>query len=144
MAISKEMLEIVMNGIKWVTDKLTSAGTNKRELHLKIDDLEKELVKLSEGNNDIQRNIQLITSAVIAKLKEDPNYSINIDIDTITFTGVNNGEVITENRQVIAEANSSIIEGPAVINTVEASDDDDEEFFITDEDLVRARLEKRH
>ncbi len=144
MAISEGMIEFVKAGINWIIEKAGKQDTSKKEMQIKIGDLEKEILRLSEGNRALAENMTLITSAVIAQLKENSGYTINVDIDTITLTGVNNGNVQTENRQIEMESHNTINEGSNIISNIENGDNDDEPFFVTDEDIARARIENRY
>lgn len=141
MAISEGMLDIVAAGINWITKKM---GPSKKEMRVRIEDLEKELGRLSEGNRALSENVSLMTSAIIAQLKENTGYTINVDIDTITLTGVNNGVVQTENRRAVTKTNSTLIKDSNLTSVVASGDVDDNPFFVTDEDLARARIETKY
>lgn len=137
MAISEGMLEVVAAGINWITEKM---GSSKKEMRVKISDLESELARLSEGNKNISENIELLKKAIIAQLTENKGYTINVDIDTITLTGVNNGIVQTENRRNITKTNNIAVKDANVVQFKESGEDNDEPFFVTDEELARLRI----
>ena len=139
MAISEGMLSVVAAGINWVTDKM---GPSKKEMRLKISDLEQELVELSKGNATLANNTNLMINAIIARLKENAGYTINIDVDTITLTGVNNGMFQTENKRTETINNYPANEDSNIVKIEEDGNDDDEPFFVSDEELARIRIKK--
>lgn len=88
MEINEQWIPIITEAVKWVRDK---TKPTKKELQLKISDLEEQVKILSYGNKLLSTNIEHIMSIIIAQLKSDEQYKINAD--TIIQIKGNSGEV---------------------------------------------------
>lgn len=84
------LVPVILEGVSWVKEKL---GPSKKELKLKIADLESQIKALSYGNLKLVENMEQIVNAVLDKLKLDGNYTIYAD--TIVKIENNNGMIIT-------------------------------------------------
>lgn len=88
MAISEKWLPIISEGVSWVKENL---GPSKKELKIRISDLENQVQTLVSGNAVLVNNLELIMQAILKQLKTDCNYTINVD--TIILVGENTGTV---------------------------------------------------
>ncbi len=84
---------VVLEGIKWVKDML---GPSKKELKVKITDLEDQVKILSYGNAKLLESIEQIVFAILERLKNDGNYIIKAD--TFIQISDNHGTVIAANN----------------------------------------------
>lgn len=88
MEINEIWIPIIEEAVKWVKNKMKPT---KRELQLKVSDLEEQVKILSYGNKSLSNNIENIMSIIIALLKSDDQYRINAD--TIIQVIENSGQV---------------------------------------------------
>ena len=86
--INAEWLPVISEGVKWVRDKM---GPSKKELKLRISDLESQVSTLAYGNKELIDNMQIIITAILEKLKEDNKLEINAD--NIILIQDNSGEI---------------------------------------------------
>ena len=95
--INAEWLPVISEGVKWVRDKM---GPSKKELKLRISDLESQVSTLAYGNKELIDNMQIIITAILENLKEDNKLEINAD--NIILIQDNSGTIcfssITEKR----------------------------------------------
>ena len=116
--INAEWLPVISEGVKWVRDKM---GPSKKELKLRISDLESQVSTLAYGNKELIDNMQIIITAILENLKEDNKLEINAD--NIILIHDNFGKIcfssITEKRN---ENHSSSI------------------FDNIDDEIIRSRL----
>lgn len=95
--INAEWLPVISEGVKWVRDKM---GPSKKELKLRISDLESQVSTLAYGNKELIDNMQIIITAILENLKEDNK--LEIHADNIILIQDNSGEIcfssITEKR----------------------------------------------
>ena len=95
--INAEWLPVISEGVKWVRDKM---GPSKKELKLRISDLESQVSTLAYGNKELIDNMQIIITAILENLKEDNKLEINAD--NIILIQDNSGKIcfssITEKR----------------------------------------------
>lgn len=90
-----QMLPIVSEGIQWVKDQMKPS---KKELGLRISELEEQVKDLSYGNQIFQENFNQIISTILMQLKSEGNYFINAD--TIIQIRNNSGEInILQDRE---------------------------------------------
>ncbi len=82
------MLPIVSEGIKWVKNQMKPS---KKELGLKISELEEQVKNLSYGNQIFQENVNQIVSTILWQLKSEGKYIINAD--AIIQISNNSGEI---------------------------------------------------
>ena len=75
-------------------------GPSKKELKLRISDLESQVSTLAYGNKELIDNMQIIITAILENLKEDNKLEINAD--NIILIQDNSGKIcfssITEKR----------------------------------------------
>ena len=95
--INAEWLPVISEGVKWVRDKM---GPSKKELKLRISDLESQVSTLAYGNKELIDNMQIIITEILENLKEDNKLEINAD--NIILIQDNSGKIcfssITEKR----------------------------------------------
>lgn len=135
MAINEQWLPIIGTGLSWIKDNL---GPSKKELSMKISELEKQIEKLTASNALSTSQARLITQAILSQLRAENSFTINAD--TIVFVGTNNGTVKTANP-VIKDSN---VQG----NIVDQHQETEAKFDITkifdglDEEIAHARMQK--
>lgn len=95
------LVPVILEGVKWVKDKL---GPSKKELKVRITDLESQVKALSYGNAVLLESVEQIILAIVEKLKSDGNYTINAD--TIIQIEDNHGTIITTNNTITGAENS--------------------------------------
>lgn len=95
------LVPVILEGVKWVKDKL---GPSKKELKVRITDLESQVKALSYGNAVLLESVEQIILAIVEKLKSDGNYTINAD--TIIQIEDNHGTIITTNNTITGTENS--------------------------------------
>lgn len=88
MEMKEQWIPIIAEAVKWVKDK---TKPSKKELQLKVSDLEEQVKILSYGNKSLSDSIEHIMSIVIAKLQLDGQYTISAD--TIIYVVGNSGKV---------------------------------------------------
>ncbi len=76
MDINKLIIPIVSQGIQWVNEKMKPS---KKELELKISELEKQVETLVCDNVFLQKKINEIVYAILTQLESRGNYVINAD-----------------------------------------------------------------
>ena len=91
MVETKQLIPIISEGVKWVKEKMSPS---KKDLKLRIIDLEAEVRMLSYGNQTFIQNFGQIMAAILAQLKNEGSYSITAD--TIIQIGENNGCLLIE------------------------------------------------
>lgn len=95
MDINEQIFPIVAKGIQWVREKM---GTSKKNLEIKISELENQVNILSYGNKIYQEHIALITSIILEKLTQGGEYGVKAD--TLIQINENAGNVqIVKNRE---------------------------------------------
>lgn len=96
MDFDEPWIPIVYEGIKWVKENMKPT---KKELKLKISDLEEQLKILSYGNQVLMDNIDHIMSIILSKLKTEEHYIVNAD--TFIQVNENSGQAyITTNDKI--------------------------------------------
>lgn len=83
-----QIFPIVMEGIKWAKNQMKPS---KKELGLRISELEEQVKNLSYGNQIIRENINQIVSVILWQLKSEGKYIINAD--TIIQISDNSGSI---------------------------------------------------
>lgn len=89
---SEIIVPVILEGVKWVKDKL---GPSKKELKIMIADLESQVKTLSYGNTTLLESMEQIVIAILERLKTDGNYTINAD--TIIHIENNHGTILAAN-----------------------------------------------
>lgn len=133
MAINEQWLPIISEGISWVKEKL---GPSKKELKIRVSDLEKQVQALASGNTVLVNNLGLIIQAVLKQLRTDGNYYINAD--TIIFIGENKGS-FDVTKSVIS---SSSISGDVVSKKQVEEFDVSKIFDGLDQEISHSRATK--
>lgn len=100
---SEIIVPVILEGVKWVKDKL---GPSKKELKVKIADLESQVKTLSYGNTLLLESMEQIVIAILERLKTDGSYTINAD--TIIHIEDNHGTIIAANNTTNSVDNSWI------------------------------------
>lgn len=77
MAINEQWIPIICEGIAWVKENI---GPSKKELKVRISDLEKQVQMLANGNIALINNLGLITQAILMQLKMEGCYNINFNM----------------------------------------------------------------
>lgn len=96
MDINEQWVPIIFEGIKWVKEKMKPT---KKELKLKVSDLEEQVKILSYGNQVLINNIDKIVSIIISQLETEGHYIINAD--TIIQIKENSGQVyVSANNKI--------------------------------------------
>ncbi len=120
MEISEDWQPIINEAINWVKEKVKPT---KKELQLKISDLEEQIKTLSYGNQALSKNIEQILCLVISQLRADKQYVINAD----TIIMGNSGQV-----QVVKDDN---------VNNISCSKQDIGDIFDNmDEEIKECKL----
>ena len=88
MEVNEQWLPIISETINWIREKMKPT---KKELELKITDLEEQVKILSYGNQSLKKDIEQIMSIIISQLKSDGQYLINAD--TIVYIVENSGQM---------------------------------------------------
>ena len=88
MEVNEQWFPIISESINWVREKMKPT---KKELELKISDLEEQVKILSYGNQSLKKDIEQIMSIIISQLKSDGQYLINAD--TIFYIVGNSGQM---------------------------------------------------
>lgn len=71
--ISEEWVPIIVEGVQWVKE---SFGPSKKQLKMRITDLEEQVRSLSSGNQALLQNSREIMSVILEKLLMDGGYRI--------------------------------------------------------------------
>lgn len=127
--INESWIPLITEGVSWVREIL---GPSKKELKLRIEDLENQLQKLSAGNAQHSENLQLILMAILRELKDDRSYEIHAN--NIVYVGTNSGTVAVDKSEVL-EISDSIVSNNQV-----AEFDISRIFDGLDEQIAHARL----
>ena len=127
--INESWIPLITEGVSWVREIL---GPSKKELKLRIEDLEKQLQRLSAGNSQHSENLQLILMAILRELKDDRSFEIHAN--NIVYIGTNSGTVAVDESEV-REISDSI-----VTNNQVAEFDISRIFDGLDSQIAHARL----
>ena len=100
MAINAQWIPIISESISWVSDKL---GPSKKQLNIRISDLEQQVQLLTAGNDVLTSNLNLIIQAILTQLQASNNFIINAD--SICLVGKNTGTINTQKSFIVAETN---------------------------------------
>lgn len=76
MEVKEQWIPIITEAVKWVSKEIKPS---KKELQLRISDLEEEVKRLSYGNYALFNNIDQIVSIIVSQLKSEQKYIINAD-----------------------------------------------------------------
>ncbi len=90
MAINSQWIPIISESISWINNQF---GPSKKELQLKISDLERQVEFLAKGNSTLIENLNSIIQAILLKLNSSNEYIINSDY---IYIGENIGNMKTE------------------------------------------------
>lgn len=101
MAINEQWLPIISEGIKWVGNKFSKLGPSKKELYMKVSDLEQQVRVLTAGNVALTSSLDLIIQAILNRLESSNDFTINAE--TICFVGENSGSINTGNSFTVSE-----------------------------------------
>lgn len=134
MAISEKWIPIITEGVSWVKNNL---GSSKRELKVKISDLEKQVQTLVSGNIALTNCLELIVQAILKQLEMDRNYSINAD--TIILVGENTGSINVTKSMI----SNSYMFGDVVEKKQVAEIDVSKIFDGLDEEIAHSRATKQ-
>lgn len=132
MAISEEWLPVIAEGVSWVKDKF---GPSKKELEVRVSDLEKQVHILVAGNATLVNSLGLITQAILQQLKSD-DYTINAD--TIVFVGENSGYIDIPQSIV----SNSFTSGDVVVQEQKADFNISKIFDGIDQEIAHSRISK--
>ena len=88
METPETMIPIVLEGVKWVQERL---GPTKKDLKLKVSDLESQVRILSYGNKALIESMEQIIFAILEQLKSEGQYTINAN--NIVYVKENKGTV---------------------------------------------------
>lgn len=100
MAINAQWIPIISEGISWVSNQF---GPSKKELIVKVSDLEQQVQSLVAENVRLTSNMNLIVQAILNQLQASNNFIINAD--SICLVGKNTGIINTEKSFAIAPTN---------------------------------------
>lgn len=98
MAINAQWIPIISESLSWVSSKLVPS---KKELNIKISDLEQQVQLLTAGNAALTRNLNLILQAILNQLQFSNSFVVNAD--TICFVGKNTGIISMEKNFIVSE-----------------------------------------
>lgn len=98
MAINAQWIPIISESLSWVSNKL---APSKKELNIKISDLEQQVQLLTAGNAALTRNLNLILQAILNQLQFSNSFVVNAD--TICFVGKNTGIISMEKSFIVSE-----------------------------------------
>lgn len=98
MAINAQWLPIISESVSWVNNRL---GPSKKELNVKISDLEQQVQSLAAGNVVLMSNMNLIIQAILNQLQSSNSFIINAD--SICLVGKNTGVINVEKSLSITE-----------------------------------------
>ncbi len=88
MAANEQWIPIISEVLSWIK---AMHGPTKRELRIKVSELEQKVQLLTDGNVTLANNIELITSEILKQLKAENHCTINAD--AIIVIGENTGNV---------------------------------------------------
>lgn len=74
MQIEETWIPIISQSLEWIKGKM---GPSKKDLKIKIDELEEKVNLLSYGNEALLQNTMKIMGIIISQLKESGNYVVN-------------------------------------------------------------------
>lgn len=94
MELNEQWIPIIFESIQWVKEKMPPS---KKELQLKISDLEEQVKILSYGNGMLIKNLEQIMTIIMSKLQEE-HYVINAD--TIINIEENSGQVLMQKNNI--------------------------------------------
>ena len=100
MAINAQWIPIISESLSWVNNKI---GPSKKELRIKVSDLEQQVQLLTAGNAALTRNLNLIIQAILNQLQF--SNSVIVNADTICLVGKNTGIISTEKNFIVSEKN---------------------------------------
>lgn len=124
MDIDKLILPTVRDGIQWVIEKLSPS---KKELELKISELEKHIRILTYNNETLQKSVNEILVVILGQLRAGGNYIISAD--SITKIEKNSGVV-------------HIMKDSTSFKMQENYDDKDSIFDGMDEEILQCKLSR--
>lgn len=96
--INEEFLPVIIECSKWVRERF---GQSKKELKIRITELESQVSALAYGNKELLDNMQQIITAILEQLKEGNKLEINAD--SIILFRDNSGEINTISKKENAE-----------------------------------------
>lgn len=76
MEIDEAWIPIISQSLEWIRGKM---GPSKKDLKIKIEELEEKVNLLSYGNEVLMHNTMQIMEVIISQLKGSGNYVINAD-----------------------------------------------------------------
>lgn len=124
MDINELIIPAVSEGIQWVKEKMRPS---KKELELKISELEKHIEILTCNNEILQKSVNEILAAILTQLRVGGNYIVSAD--SITLIEKNSGVV-----HVMKDSTSFQIQ--------ENYDDNDSIFDGMDEEILQCKLSR--
>ena len=95
---------VAKDGVKWIVEKLSAPS--KKELYLKISDLEQQIETLSNGNQYIVQNFQEILNIILKELGK--KYSLSINSDTIVIAIGNSAPVALDSTVSMLQENVGV------------------------------------
>ena len=87
MGFNEQWVPVIAESVKWVKDKL---GPSKKELQIKVTDLESQVKALSFGNATLSKSMEQIITEVLNQLV---NGGYRIVDNTIVFVKDNHGQI---------------------------------------------------
>ena len=133
-AIDAQWIPVISEGVSWVTSKL---GPSKKELNIKISELEQQVQLLMAGNVALTNNLNLIIQAILNQLQASNSFIINAD--SISLVGSNSGVINTEKSYIAAE---KIYNDIVQSEKKEGKDSVSKIFDGVDEEIAHTRIAK--
>lgn len=129
MAINEMWLPIISTVVAWAKENM---GPSKKELKIQVEDLQKQVATLAQGNVAVMDNMSLIIRAILSELRCENQYVINVD--QMVYVGSNNGSVSPISNMVNHEEKSiDIQKNPQYYAN---------HFFVTNEEIELSRIKK--
>ena len=88
MAINESWLPVISEALTWVREK---TGPSKKELKIKVSDLEAQVKTLASGNAELLMNMNTIVQAILTQLATTEGCYINAE--TVILVGENKGSL---------------------------------------------------
>lgn len=124
MSVEIQIAPIVVEGMKWIKEKLSSPSKN--DLVIKISDLEQQIERLSYDNQVIVQNYQAIIDAILKGIGAEIFYTVNAD--TIVFSVGNSAPTLVDSTLSSSQVHIAVEPSRKPI------------FLDLDDEIKRARL----
>ena len=129
MAINESWLPVISEALTWVREK---TGPSKKELKIKVSDLEAQVKTLASGNAELLMNMTTIVQAILTQLATTEGCYINAE--TVILVGENKGSLGFTRNAISGDTVSRNIGNNQLANSESVSI-----FGNADEEIERAR-----